>query len=506
MKTVLSLKFDEANNFFLKKENYCNIPLPPYIDFEKILAKISKELNGNFYKSIKTKPPNSLENINHKILHNKNGQYEWRPFELIHPVLYVSLVNKITSYKNWKEIKKRFGLIQGRSVIDCISLPIVSETEQSDKAEQVIHWWQKIEQKSITLSLEYDKIYHTDIANCYASIYTHSIPWALHGKKVSKKNNSNKLIGNNIDDHIRAMSYGQTNGIPQGSIMMDFIAEIVLRYADLLLTRKIKNKFSKKEYKIIRYRDDYRIFVNNPMIADTLIKKLSEVLMTLGLKLNSNKTSNFNNVIEGSIKSDKIEWMMAKRFTSTIQKQLLVLHSFSKKYSCSGTLIKELQNILKRINRQTNTQEKSINFIRRENLEVLISICTDIAYHNPNTYPLSAAILSKLFSLIHETEKLQLVIKKVINKIGKIPHTGHMQIWLQRSVLKIDDIDLAQFSEGLCKRVAGKKIELWNNEWLPKRKYVNAIFNKIPIIDQTEIDNLDVVINDDEVSLFLHSL
>ena len=37
------------------------------------------------------------------------------------------------------------------------------------------------------------------------------------------------------------MSYGQTNGIPQGTILMDFIAEMVLGYADYLLTERLKD-------------------------------------------------------------------------------------------------------------------------------------------------------------------------------------------------------------------------------------------------------------------------
>ena len=42
------------------------------------------------------------------------------------------------------------------------------------------------------------------------------------------------------------MSYGQTNGIPQGSILTDFIAEIVLGYADEQISSEInKNKINK---------------------------------------------------------------------------------------------------------------------------------------------------------------------------------------------------------------------------------------------------------------------
>ena len=58
-------------------------------------------------------------------------------------------------------------------------------------------------------------MFKTDIVNCYSEIYTHSIVWALHTKKVAKEErNDKKLLGNNIDKHLQAMSNGQTNGIP----------------------------------------------------------------------------------------------------------------------------------------------------------------------------------------------------------------------------------------------------------------------------------------------------
>ena len=62
------------------------------------------------------------------------------------------------------------------------------------------------------MSLDYEYLTHIDISNCYGSIYTHSISWAIHGREEAKKNHNNKnLIGNAIDKHLRDMSYGQTN-------------------------------------------------------------------------------------------------------------------------------------------------------------------------------------------------------------------------------------------------------------------------------------------------------
>jgi len=149
--------------------------------------------------------------------------------------------------------------------------------------------------------------------DCYGAIYTHSIPWALHDKDVAKKKRGDKtLIGNIIDWQLQAMSNGQTNGIPQGSVLMDFIAEMVLCYVDSLLTDKIKKckNISRKDYKIIRYRDDYRIFSNNPQIAEQIIKELTDILNDLGMKINSAKTHGINDVVHSSIKPDKLFWIV----------------------------------------------------------------------------------------------------------------------------------------------------------------------------------------------------
>lgn len=491
MKHILSLKFEEAKAFLLKNDSYINVDLPPYIKFDDLLNKLSNSvLSKTNFLAIKTKNPDKLENVNYKLLHNKNGKYDWRPFEFIHPVLYVSLAHEITKYKNWKCIKKRFGEIRAKSAVECVSLPVVSKTQKSDKAEQILNWWEQIEQKSLELSLDFSYIYHTDITDCYGSIYTHSIPWAIHTKKIAKDNQDKKLIGNMIDFHIRSMSYGQTNGIPQGSVLMDFIAEIVLAYADLELSQKIKH-INKDSYKIIRYRDDYRIFVNSPQIADEIIKNLTETLIELGLKLHSQKTTHSNNVIQSSIKSDKIAWLMNTKGVTTIQKRLLILHKFALDYPNSGTLTKELQLILKKIHNKHDLQ-------KRENIPVLISIVVDIAFLNPRTYSVSIAILSTLLNLL-EKHQIDKTVKRIISKFKTIPNTGHMQIWLQRAIIKLDIAD-NYFDEPVCKLVEGNNIKLWNNEWLHKNTI--AIFNSNGIIKQDVIDNMDVCIQDDEVLLF----
>ena len=70
---------------------------------------------------------------------------------------------------------------------------------------------------------------------------------------------------------------------------MDFIAEMVLGFADLELSKLIKLE-NIEDYSILRYRDDYRIFVNNPQDGEKIIKSITEIMSDLGLKINKEKT------------------------------------------------------------------------------------------------------------------------------------------------------------------------------------------------------------------------
>ena len=54
------------------------------------------------------------------------------------------------------------------------------------------------------------------------------------------------MIGNAIDRRIQDMRGGQTNGIPQGSVLMDFVAEMVLGYIDFKLSEKIERAGNKR--------------------------------------------------------------------------------------------------------------------------------------------------------------------------------------------------------------------------------------------------------------------
>lgn len=347
-RSILEMTAKQARAFLLKPESYCSLDLPPYFTFAKILSAVSKELLGKSVASMSSKPRDH-EGVNYSMLSNRDGRHAWRPFQLIHPALYVSLVEHITKPANWKMVCDRFKEFQAPANFKCLSIPLETSANGVDKAAQIRNWWLGIEQGSIELALEFNYVFHADITDCYADIYTHSISWAVHTKPLAKAKKTDKsLIGNIIDSHIQDMRHGQTNGVPQGCVLMDFIAELLLGYADLELSNRLKVD-SITEFQVLRYRDDYRIFVQSPEAGERILKALTEVLIDLGLKLNSGKTSGSLQVVASSIKADKRAWIRASQNEQNLQKHLLIIHAHGIDYPNSGSLTVALTQFHERL-------------------------------------------------------------------------------------------------------------------------------------------------------------
>lgn len=494
VKTILDLTPQEACNFFMRQDIYNNIPLPKYFNFSSVLDTAAHHLQIDTYDF---KKASQYENTNYKIFDNKDGLYAWRPLQLLNPIIYVDLVNKITTPQNWKVIIERFEQFRKCKSIECSSIPIIADEGETTK-ESINNWWEQIEQKSIEMALFFDCCLQTDITDCYGSIYTHSIAWALHTKPTAKEQrNNHKLIGNVIDESIRCMSYGQTNGIPQGSVLMDFIAEIVLGYVDLELNEAIK-KYNKENaenkigrYHILRYRDDYRIFTYGTTKATIIAKLLTEVLSDLNLKLSTHKTKITTNIIEDSIKVDKRYWNESKQESTSLQKTLLLVHSLAKKYPNSGSVKKALDSFYDKVYPLDTLGENS-------STKLMSSILIDIAYHNPKTYPIITAILGKILSIETDKTIVEEIYKAITARFDTIPNVGFLQIWLQR--LTIKDKPEYPYYEKLCKKVRYNDIEIWNMDWLTPEQ--QEVYKKVSIIDNTQITEMPLVPTPKEIKVF----
>ena len=123
----------------------------------------------------------------------------------------------------------------------------------------------------------------TDISNCFPSIYTHSIPWALHGRSKSKKDHSVLLEGNLLDRVTQGTRDGQTNGLLIGPHSSNVVSEIILTRIDYEMIQKGYKRFS-------RYIDDYTFYAKTHDEAEKFIHDLGMQLREYELVLNGNKT------------------------------------------------------------------------------------------------------------------------------------------------------------------------------------------------------------------------
>ncbi len=121
-----------------------------------------------------------------------------------------------------------------------------------------------------------------DISNCFPSIYTHSIPWALVGKVHSKGNRDPDEWFNKLDFVTRNTKDSETQGIHIGPHASNLISEIILV--------KVDEELYNKGYKYIRHIDDYTCYVKSSEKADEFLIDLSVALKKYSLTLNHRKT------------------------------------------------------------------------------------------------------------------------------------------------------------------------------------------------------------------------
>lgn len=127
-------------------------------------------------------------------------------------------------------------------------------------------------------------VVEADIATCFPSIYTHSIPWALHGKPAAKDSNKlTVLTGNLLDKCTQNTRDRQTNGLLIGPHASNIISEIILTKIDLKLQEQ-------KHFKIKRHVDDYRFYAESFEEAERFIKNLGMALRDYEMSLNEKKT------------------------------------------------------------------------------------------------------------------------------------------------------------------------------------------------------------------------
>ncbi|HIE8925663.1 TPA: RNA-directed DNA polymerase [Klebsiella variicola subsp. variicola] len=508
MKKLYELTSSKALEYFLQHDSYTTLELPSYVDFSSLLGKINSAIDEN---QISFTPDPKLlmgKDINYEVLVSKDGLYSWRRITLINPLYYVYFCKLITSPSNWKKIKKKFKEFESNEIFLCSSIPI-SKKNTSNVAASILNWWEEFEQKSLSLALEYEYMFSTDISNFYPSIYTHSFEWVFISKEEAKKKVNNDNPGRLIDTHIQMMMSNQTNGIPLGSTLMDSFAELILGQIDLQL-RKKTDELNISDYKVVRYRDDYRIFSNSKDDLDKISKCLVSVLGEFGLDLNSKKTELYEDIIYHSLKTAKKEYIREGTYSS-LQKMLYAIFLFSLRHQNSKTTVRYLNDFLRRLFRKKKVTNSG------QQLDAMLGIISSIMAKNPTTYPVGTAIFTKLLTFLYEDDEPKFSkLQQLHHKLGKQPNTEMLDIWFQRVQGKIHPAWVGTYKTALCLRIDDELKKkrtftidgLWDVDWIPgstksqNKAKILSLLKKTKIVDIDAFEEMDDDITPEEVNLF----
>lgn len=218
-----------------------------------------------------------------------------RTFGIINPEIHSDMAYLIA--RHWKTIIKT--IFHPENIVCPYAFPIPVDRKNPGKigrqrsGRMIYEFIEMAENDLATEAYKFRCLVKTDVKNFYPSIYTHSIPWALHGKnyiRKAKRRYDYSFVGNKLDRLFQSANDQRTNGIPIGPVVSDLIAEIVLSGCDRVLSRKLK-QFKIQDVIAVRYKDDYRILCKDESTAKSCVKALQSSLKEYNLELNEEKTT-----------------------------------------------------------------------------------------------------------------------------------------------------------------------------------------------------------------------
>jgi hypothetical protein len=287
-KLAKSLKKGDVYKWLVKHGYFpeCYV-LPPCFVVDKCPTR-----KKHFFKATKKKfVPKRTDCVT---VHFPKTELTDRTFGIIHPEIHNDIAFHISN--NWLAIVN--AIFPKDSIVSTYSFPIPIDSKNPGRVghlrsgRMIYEFLGMIDDDIASIAYRYSHIVNADIKNYYPSIYTHSIAWALHGKKFIKRPENMHdytLLGNKLDKLFQNANDGCTNGVPIGPVVSDIIAEIVASGVDRLFSKAIKSEGI--ECEIVRFRDDYRILVLNENDGKAAIKLFQSALKQYNLELSDDKCS-----------------------------------------------------------------------------------------------------------------------------------------------------------------------------------------------------------------------
>lgn len=508
-KSIFDITAGDMRSYLTMSSSYCNFELPEYFNFEPIITHTCAVVDSNVSPFKKACDEND---VNLDLITNKNGAYDWRPLTLEHPALYANQVALIC--EEWTTISsklKKLNESNANNNIICASLPVFDD--DNNVVQGGLQWWNEFEQRTLSESILYKNICKADIANCYGSIYTHSIGWAIHGENDARNNGNGNLIGSKLDKSIRYGRRNHTNGIPQGNAVSDLLAELVLADIDRELADIIINS-GIDDYKVIRYRDDYNILVEHVEDGRLIVKLLSETLAKRNMKLNNLKVIESSDVIDAAVKHDKLESLFVPQSIYThlldgngnarnnmpAQRRLLQIYQFAKSNPNSGALRRMLANYNLELGANldgTDTESVATLEVTEVEKRPIIAISLSILECSPLVVKYIFNIIAIMLRDMDESARMA-TIEEVIKRVNKMPNKDYLQTWLQRITYSYCR-NVGEYDAPLAKYVIDRSVSVWNSNWM-----ANAGLNELKdylsspeanIVDDNKLQEMSGVMN-----------
>jgi len=140
-----------------------------------------------------------------------------------------------------------------------------------------------------------------DVSKCFFHIYTHSITWAIKGKKYSKAQSDTYSFEARFDRLMQKANYNETNGIVIGPEVSRIFAEIIFQEIDREIIESVLPHQHNMDYSIRRYVDDYFVFSSTDLILEKVTGAIEAQLQRFKLFINADKTTTVTRPFVSSI-------------------------------------------------------------------------------------------------------------------------------------------------------------------------------------------------------------